>query len=103
MEIIDNGTENEVKVNNQLSGKININGNIICSDSLKNIDFSIDGNYNNIIIDKNVTIFKKLHLTISGNNGCLKIGKDTTIYSVDMIINEDNNKKIGRASCRERV
>ena len=93
MDIIDKGTNNTIIGN--IKGKVTIEGNnnkVIADSQLNNINFLIQGNNNIIHIKENVAIFKRLDATITGNESKLEINKNTTMYQVYILMNEDRNK-----------
>lgn len=97
MDIIDKGTNNTIIGN--IKGKVTIEGNnnkVIADSQINNINFLIQGNNNIIHIKENVAIFKRMDVTITGNESKLEINRNTTMYQVYILINEDRNKiKIG--------
>ena len=81
MNITDNGKNNKIEL----------------PKNIKNVQIKLEGNNNLVEIEEGVTIFKELHVNIADNNCTLRIGKNTTIYKLDILINEDNNKvEIGK-------
>ena len=99
MEIIDRGKNNKITKELGENVRIIIDGNnnqIVVPDKINNINFLIQGSDNVISIKENVSVFKSLDVTITGNNSKLEINRNTTIFKGYILINEDNNKvKIG--------
>lgn len=94
MEIINIGNENIIDANKELAGRIYVDGNnnkIVCSNCLKHIKFTIEGNNNEVFFDENVRVISELTLRITGNNSKITVGRNTSFYSAKILINEDKN------------
>mgnify|MGYP005765910143 CR=1 FL=1 len=95
MEITDKGKNNKIIGDLKGEGKIRIEGNnnkIVIDGLISNINFKICGNNNIMHIKENVSLFKGLKATITGNESKLEIKKNTTIVKAYILINEDKNK-----------